>query len=315
MIARPMTVLIASNREWSSRSLESILGPHGYTVLKSFNAEQTLERLAVNPPDAVILDADLPGGNGLEICRAMAASPGAKAVPILVTVAGPVTRQYSLEALRAGAWGVLGDLPLDAEELLLRLQVYTQAKLVADHARDEGLLDYATGLYNLRGLLRRAAEMSAEAGRRDMSLACLAISPQPPETSGAGPGAVSPALDRFLPRLRSTSRASDILGRLGPNEVILLAPHTDAEGAARLAQRISELGNGEGAAGQQERRAERLRPCVGYCAVSSFRDACADPVDLLVRATLALRRAQTDAHRSRIQAAELSRPAPAADLG
>lgn len=310
-----MTVLITSNREWSSRSLESILGPHGYTVLKSFNAEQTLERLAVNPPDAVILDAEVPDGDGIEICRTIVASPGAKAVPILITVAGPVTRQYSLEALRAGAWGVLGGLPLDAEELLLRLQVYTQAKLVADHARDEGLLDHATGLYNLRGLLRRAAEMSAEAGRRDMALACLAISPQPPESGGAGPGGVSPALDRFLPRLRSASRASDILGRLGPNELILLAPHTDAEGAARLALRISELGNGDGGAAP-DARAERLRPCIGYCAVSSFRDARADPVDLLVRATLALRRAQTDAHRSRIHASDLiPRTAPAAGLG
>src|SRR5690606_27352324 len=55
MTARPTTVLITSDREWSSRSLESILGPHGFTVLKTSNVEQTLERVAASRPDAVIL--------------------------------------------------------------------------------------------------------------------------------------------------------------------------------------------------------------------------------------------------------------------
>src|SRR5690606_14578758 len=83
MTARPTTVLITSDREWSSRSLESILGPHGFTVLKTSNVEQTLERVAASRPDAVILDAELPEPGGIEICRAIAASPFARSTPVL----------------------------------------------------------------------------------------------------------------------------------------------------------------------------------------------------------------------------------------
>src|SRR5439155_786450 len=53
------TVLIASHEESSSRSLESILVPNGYTVLKAYTAAQTLERARESRPDAIILDATL----------------------------------------------------------------------------------------------------------------------------------------------------------------------------------------------------------------------------------------------------------------
>src|SRR5690606_35212444 len=109
----------------------------------------------------------------------------------------------------------------------------------------------------------------------------------------------------------------DVMGRLGPTELIILAPHTDAEGAARLARRISELRSKQGgeAVPPADEGESRLRPCIGYCAVPSFRDSRADPVDLLVKATMALRRAQTDAHRHRICASDLPEAAPAAELG
>src|SRR5438105_5479222 len=57
---RQPIVLIASDQESSSRSLESILAPSGYTVLKAYTGAQTLERARAAQPDAIILDAILP---------------------------------------------------------------------------------------------------------------------------------------------------------------------------------------------------------------------------------------------------------------
>ena len=37
-------VLIANDQEWSARSLESILGPSGYSVVRAYTGQQALER-------------------------------------------------------------------------------------------------------------------------------------------------------------------------------------------------------------------------------------------------------------------------------
>ena len=37
-------VLIANDQEWSARSLESILGPNGYAVIRAYTGQQALER-------------------------------------------------------------------------------------------------------------------------------------------------------------------------------------------------------------------------------------------------------------------------------
>src|SRR5207244_2841406 len=74
----------------------------------------------------------------------------------------PATRAERLAALRAGAWECIAP-PHDADEILLKIGAYVHAKLDADRARSEGLLDSATRLYNRQGLARRARELSPTA--------------------------------------------------------------------------------------------------------------------------------------------------------
>ena len=52
---------------------------------------------------------------------------------------------------------------MDPNELILRMETFVKAKHEADRVREEGLMDPGTGLYNVRGLLRRATELSADA--------------------------------------------------------------------------------------------------------------------------------------------------------
>ena len=49
--SRPPLVLIANGQEWSIRSLESILAPHGYAVLRAFSGHQAVE-LALRLPSS-----------------------------------------------------------------------------------------------------------------------------------------------------------------------------------------------------------------------------------------------------------------------
>src|ERR1700722_15598849 len=101
--ARPPLVLIANDQEWAARSLETLLGPNGYAVLRAYNGRQAVEMARSVQPDVVIVDLRLPDTDGLEGCRALRAQMVA-ATPIIVTPSDPSSRAQHVAALRAGAW-------------------------------------------------------------------------------------------------------------------------------------------------------------------------------------------------------------------
>lgn len=73
---RSPLVLIANDQEWSARSLESILTPNGYTVIRAYTGQQALDRALSARPDLVILDAQMPDLHGIEVCRLLREDPG-----------------------------------------------------------------------------------------------------------------------------------------------------------------------------------------------------------------------------------------------
>ncbi len=291
----PPLVLIANDQEWSARSLESILAPNGYAVLRAYTGLQALERARTARPDLVILDAQMPDIHGIEVCRQLRQDPRFSATtPILITTAGPSGRAQRLDAYKAGAWEFLGQ-PLDGESLLLKLSTFLASKLEADRLREESLLDQLTGLYNMRGLSRRAREIGSEVFRRRQALSCLVFSHQP------GPGEPFRGdLARDIGQiLREHGRASDAIGRLGEGEFAVIAPDTESAGAVRMFERLERAlhARKENGAGQIPLRA-------GYCAVADFSEARVDAVEMLLRATAALRQLRELPTSDRIRAFE-----------
>src|ERR1043166_1460897 len=96
-------VLIANAQEWVTRSLESILRPAGYAVLKAYSGRDALEGARRSAPDVVILDTDLPETDVLALCRALRVDPYiTPSTPILVTSPGPLARAQVIDARAAG---------------------------------------------------------------------------------------------------------------------------------------------------------------------------------------------------------------------
>jgi diguanylate cyclase (GGDEF)-like protein len=302
--SRPPLVLIANDQEWSARSLESILGPNGYAVVRAYTGQQALERARTAQPDLIILDAQMPDMHGFDVCRALRSDPRfSTTTPIVITTAGPSGRTQRLEAYRAGAWEFLGQ-PLDGEALLLKLRTFVQSKLEVDRMRDESLLDQATGLYNMRGLARRAREIGSEAFRRHDALACVVFAPEgEPE---AAPEAASEEAERLAERLgqlcRNAGRSSDAVGRLGPAEFAVIAPATGPDGAIRLAERLSDSLEATPIPVRGGDRRVRIR--AGYCAVPDFAESPVDAIELLLRATTALRDLRRSGSAERVRAFE-----------
>src|SRR5207245_1693372 len=148
------------------------------------------------------------------------------------------TRAGRVAALAAGAWDCIAP-PHDADEILLKVQAYVRAKLDADRARSEGLLDPLSGLYNRQGLARRARELGSQAFREHGALACVAVALdlEQGEAAVAAEETDGAAVARCVNALKSSARLSDVVGRLSATEFAVLAPDTDAAGARRLAER------------------------------------------------------------------------------
>jgi two-component system, cell cycle response regulator len=285
--SRPPIVLIASSHEWSVRSLESVLSANGFAIIRAFTAEQTLQRIAGGRPDAVIIEHPLPERTGADLCRQLRAEGLISVTTPVIIVQSGLSRQDHLRlALESGAWDCF-ELPLPADVLVLKLSAYVAAKLEADAAHEESLLDRQSGFYNMKGLLQRLKEVGHDAARFSLPVACVAFSAE--SQPGAEPhrlmseaDAVALHLEKIAHQLRGLFRGSDVIGRLAQNEFAVVAPHTDIAGALRLAERITECSPGD-------ELPFRIQLRTGCYAVDDFGKAHIEPLDLLVRATIALR--------------------------
>lgn len=272
------------DQEWRARSLESVLGPSGFAVVKAYTGRQSAELAHRMDPDLVIVDFQLSDSTGCDVIRAIRREgPAAAATPCVILSSAPLTKADRRDCLEAGAWDIITP-PIDSDDILLKARTYVEAKRRYDAATEQGLLDDETGCYNLKGLVTRIEEFSADAARWHRPLACVVVSyPEGSQRQAEG-------IPDLAGELRALLRTSDAVGRLPQGELAVLAPATDASGALRLAERIARRqpvdGNGD------ETHVDDLR--IGVYAISG-EDATGlqgAPEEVLSRAIKALRTAQ-----------------------
>lgn len=282
--------LIATDDPAAGYEFRQLLETRGFVVHTALTGEEALWLARTLQPDVILLGHRLPDVSGPDLCRVLRHDPRlGPGTPILITLPADAGAAERREALRANAWDVV-TRPIDADELLDKLETFLQAKRHGDRAWAEGLLDGATALYNPQGLARRARELAAMAYRQRAPLACLAFAPKLEETSPA-PDALARAIDHVARVLRLATRESDVVGRIGPAEFALVAPDTPEAGAVGCARRLAaEVG--EARPPNDARPLPRFRLYVGYDAVANVREAAVDGGELLSRATLALRSAE-----------------------
>jgi PleD family two-component response regulator len=275
-------------------------------VGKTFNRAQTLKRIRTNPPDAVIIDEQLPDGDGYALCRELSEeSLISPSTPMFLALSRTPTRRDRIAALQANAWACLGE-PVDAEELVAMLGVYVPAKLEADQARSQGLVDEATGVYNLRGLLRRAEELAASATRRHVALCCVLLAPEIEGNETATPEPrdhPSPplwVLRSIASSLRSATRHSDAIGRLSTDAFAVVAVDTDVAQARQMAERLGAAIVAKPTAANVP-TLPKLRVRAGYHGVAAADKASVDVATLMEQADMALQRARADSSQGWIQ--------------
>src|SRR6184192_2317443 len=288
--SRPPVVLVANAfGTWLSQALANLVKARGYRVHFVLSGRELLEQAPSVRPDVVVLDADLPDLDSIEVCRTLRQNRAAWNMPVMMITATPATKQQRLAALEAGAWDYLSVL-LDPEEVTLKVDALARLKFDMERVLEESAVDSASGLYTLRGLERRARELASDAVRRRAPLACVALGIGLDPKGADGSSAALPAAAEYAGQvIQASGRTSDCVGSLGQGEFAVLAPATAPGGAERMAQRLSRVLE---TAGPRPARVPPLRVHAGYDAVANVHRTPVEPESLLEHAGTALHEAR-----------------------
>jgi DNA-binding response OmpR family regulator len=111
-------VLVVEDHAKLAMTVAAGLRQVGMAVDVVFDGQDALDRIAATPYDVVVLDRDLPGVHGDDVCRALVAE-GAQSRVLMLTAAGAV--EDRVEGLGLGADDYLPK-PFEFSELVARIR-------------------------------------------------------------------------------------------------------------------------------------------------------------------------------------------------
>jgi len=242
---RPVKVLVADDSAVSRKLVEFALSGKQYSLVFAKSGRETLDLVAEHRPALVIVDWIMPDLTGLEICQHIRSKLQASYTYIIL-LTGKSEKESVVEGLAAGADDYLTK-PFHHEELIARVGVGLriiglQREIEAKNLllKELALTDALTTLPNRRAIEDWATRQLSGAARYGFSfwvaLADLDHFKTVNDTYGHDAG--DNVLKTFSEILKSNSRQSDICGRIGGEEFLLVLTHTTEENATRVIDRV-----------------------------------------------------------------------------
>jgi len=125
----PTQVLVVDDVAANRRLLDAVLTPRGFVVHMASTGTEALEALEAHDVDIVLLDVNMPGMTGYEVCRRIREDPRTNLLPVVMVTAAP--EEERILALQAGADDFLRQ-PLEQAELLARVRSLVRLKQYHD---------------------------------------------------------------------------------------------------------------------------------------------------------------------------------------
>ena len=125
-------VLVVDDMPANVRLLEAILEPAGFSVTSAGSGPEALERVTAEVPDIVLLDVQMAGMNGYEVCRRIRENEATALLPVVMLTSHD--SEARIDGIRAGADDFVTK-PFDQQELLLRVRSLVRIKRYHDTIR------------------------------------------------------------------------------------------------------------------------------------------------------------------------------------
>lgn len=245
--SQDLQVLVVDDSPVYRKLVEHALEGGPYSLLFAKSGREALELYARYLPALVITDWMMPDLSGLDLCQRLRADVhrGYTYIILLTSIA---EKDNVVKGLAAGADDYLTK-PFDPAELLARIgvgrriidlhrQVDAKNKLLEEMAHSDPL----TGLPNRRAIEEWAGRQLRGAARHGFPywvvLADLDGFKSINDTHGHDGG--DALLQKFAEILKTVIRASDICGRLGGDEFLLVITHVEADSIHKTVERFRQ---------------------------------------------------------------------------
>ena len=240
----PAEILIVDDDPDVRTFVRAVLESDGHRVTEATSGQDAIQRLRIRRPALVLLDVMMPAMDGFAVVHAIKREPGSFVPVILLTALDdPASRA---KGINAGADEVLAK-PVHPFELRLRCRAMLRIHQLTEelHAANRRLralarTDELTNVRNRRGLRSALTREFRRAERYGGALTVMVFDvdrfKQVNDDHGHAVGdsvlaAVAQALKRGV-------REVDVVGRVGGEEFVVVAPETPGREALALAERL-----------------------------------------------------------------------------
>jgi len=240
------TILVIEDSDLQRAEIRRALEPAGLfdRILEAADGIAGLRLLLAEPVDVVLCDLEMPGLDGEKLLRVREARSSAGEIPFLFLTASTDTDR-KVRLLENGACDTVTK-PCHPAELIARLRLHLKIKRLENELREknqmlarESMTDVVTGLRSRRYVTEVLAIEVLRARRYRLPLTVLMADldhfKQVNDRFGHPIG--DSVLRRVSDLLRSLLRGTDVAGRFGGEEFLVILPQTDREGAVTLAER------------------------------------------------------------------------------
>ncbi|MGB9700507.1 MAG: response regulator [Thermodesulfobacteriota bacterium] len=121
------------------KTLEMLLVPNGYEVIKAGSGEEALKKLLEERVDLIIMDVKMPGMDGFETCRLIKEDDQYQHLPVIL-ITGLTAKEERVKGIEAGAEDFISK-PFDAAEILARVKMLLKAKTMQERRIGELLIE------------------------------------------------------------------------------------------------------------------------------------------------------------------------------
>jgi len=232
-----MKVLIVDDSQHALAIAKARLAREKLEIVCAHSGQAGLEAARRERPDLILLDVDMPGMSGFDVCRQLKGDIDLGMIPVIFLTASSSTEDR-VKGLDLGAVDYVTK-PFDVFELRARVRAALRTKRLQDMLMKYANVDPLTELPNRRALMERLGQEWQRIRRHGGSLAFIMadidLFKRINDTYGHQLG------DRLLHQIARViadqCRESDFPARYGGEEFAVLVPAENARGASGLAER------------------------------------------------------------------------------
>lgn len=235
------TILVVDDESANIQALGNLL-KDTYRIRVANSGEKALAMLkdaSRTQPDLILLDIQMQGIDGYEVCRRLKEDPSTSSIAIVFVTARDAVSDEEY-GLNLGAVDYIAK-PFTPAIVRARVNTHMRLKRKTDLLEQHALLDGLTGVPNRRHFDGLFAEEMRRCLRDGvpLSLIMMDIDDFKGFNDNFGHGAGDQCVQRVAYALSgAVSRAGDRICRYGGDEFVALLPNTDATGARGLAEHL-----------------------------------------------------------------------------